>query len=291
MIAEIGRGLLWLAGACVGLAAVAGLLPRARLSGLAVPAAVLSAWLWLWIAAALAWLFVHDDMSVAAVAGNSHSHLPANLKLAAIVLRDGGGWLAGAAGSTLAAAAVALLAGRRIAAVGAVAALSLGLHLGLLIAADPFARLDPAPTEGVGFPSVWRDRLAALAPPGTVVADAVLPLGGSVAAGPDRLRFAALTPDAGPDSTQVLAELRLVAPSGASVVLIPQWRETNLPLHAAPVADSVLAWGGWYAATLGPPGPDGRWPVRVTRLDWRPLAGIAVALAAGGVLLAWRRRR
>ncbi len=289
MIAEIGRGLLWLACACAGLAAVAGLSPRLRLAGLVVPAAVLCGWLWLWIGAAAAWCLLHDDMSVAAVAGGSHSHLPVGLKLIATVLRDGGGLFAGAAVAALAAGGCGIVAGRRTTTLGAVAAVSLALHVSLL-AADPFARLDPAPTEGAGFSTLWRDRLANLAPPGAVVADAVLPLGGSVAGGDTKVTLAALTPDAGPDSTEVLAELRVATRGGGTVVLIPHWRETNLPRHAAPVADTALTWRGWFAATLGAPRADGRWRVRVTRFEWRQPGVLILVVAVGGAVLAWRRR-
>ena len=290
MIAEIGRGLLWLACACAGLAAVAELVPRARLGGLAVPAAVLGAWLWIWIAGGSAWVFVQDDMSVAAVAENSHSHLPVSLKLAAIVLRDGGGWVTAAALAALAGAGVAVAAARRGIILGAICALSFGVHAALLVV-DPFARLDPAPTEGAGFPSVWRDRLGRLAPPGAVVADAILEVGAAVRDGGTRVGLVAVTPDAGPDSTEILVEVRVTDGSAGPIVLIPRWRETNVPLHAAPVADSALTWSGWYAATLGMPRADGRWPVRVTRLDWRPKLAVLVVLAVGVAVTLGQRRR
>ena len=262
MIAEIGHGLLWLAAACALLLTVAGF--AARLNDLAVPAALAVGWLWLWILACLAWLFWNVDLSVAAVAENTQSRLPAGLRLAAVVLRPGGGW-------PIAAAVV----------LGVIGGVALVLHA-LVLAAPPFARLDPAPTEGAGFDPVWRDALAAraLAGPRWTMFDAPLAVGQRAGA----YRLAAITPVASSDSTGVGAEVHV-----DDLVLLPEWRETILPRHASAVPDFAWVGIGWWSAQIGPPRSDGRWRVTVERVVPVPLFLGAAALIGGGVLL-WRRR-
>ena len=290
MIAEIGHALLWLATACTVLATIA---RHSRFSDLRPPALLAAAWLWLWILAALAWVFAVADLSVAAVAANTDAALPVSLRLAAIVLREDGGWLAAAAAGAFAASVLAF-AGVQARWIGIAAIASLALNAGLLVIADPFVRLVPAPTQGAGFDPAWRDRLATLRPPGTPVVDAPLRLGATVD-GRDALRvgLVALTPVAGPDSTAVLAQVEVTDAAGGVATLLPAWRETTLPLHGAPVADSALTWRGWWSAALSPTG-DGRWHVEVTRL---PLAlavspvVLAVALAGLAALAGRRARR
>ena len=291
MIAEIGHALLWLATGCAALAAVAGLMPR--LTALAVPAALATAWLWLWVGGALAWVFANADLSVAAVAANTQATLPVALRLAAAVLRDGGGLpLAVAAAALLAATLAFRGAPPRL--IGGASLVTLALQILVLAAAPPFARLAPAPTDGAGFAAAWRDRLAALAPPGGVVFDTLLATGARDSTGATGVRLAALTPVVGPDSTAVLAEIHVTVGGTDVGTLIPAWRETILPPHGAPVADDALSWQGWWSATLGPPRDDGRWRVRVTRLPlgWIVAPGLAaVALTGWAVRRAMRRGR
>ena len=277
MIAEVGHGLLWLALACALLLAVAGFWPR--LNDLAVPVALATGWLWLWVLGAIAWVFWSLDLSVAAVAANTQSRLPEGLRLAAAVLRPGGGWPVAAAAIGIAGAVAALRrdGSRTLGGFG----LASAMLTAIVLTGAPFARLVPAPTEGAGFDSGWRARLAGLGSGGTRVFDGSLAPGTAVGA----VRLAAITPVGGPDSTGVAGEVRV-----GGVVLLPEWRETILPRAGYRVADIAWTAGARWRATLGPPDADVRWSVTVERLSLIPLY-LALAGAAGAGALAWRRRR
>ena len=278
MIAEIGHALLWLAAACAALQAVAGLVPRAGLERLAVPAAMAHGWLWLWVVGGLGWVFWTTDLSVAGVAATTSSALPDGLKLAAVGVQGGGVVIALGALVAWGGAVLAFVAGQARPAIGGAGLAGVAVAAVLLVVVQPFARLVPAPTEGAGFPSATRAWLAGLTPPGTTVVDAPLPLGGSA----NGVTLSAVTPVAGPDSTGVLAEIRV-----GGVVLTPEWRETTRPRAGFAVRDSAVGAGGWFAARLAP-ADGGRWRVSVTRLSWL-WAALAV-LAAAAAALAWRRR-
>ncbi len=264
MTAEIGHALLWLALGCALLQAVAGLVPRAGLGQLAVPAAMLQGWLWLWVAAALLWSFYSTDLSVAAVATNSDAALPAALRLAGVAVQAGGGLVAAAALAAWGGAALAFVAGAARQSIGAAGTVGTLLSLAVLLGVQPFARAAPAPTAGAGFPVAARAWLAALAPPGPAAAGTI----------------AALTPVAGPDSTGVIAEVHV---GGAT--LLPEWRETTQPRAAFAVADSGLDGGDWIAASLRPDGAG--WQATATRLPLWPAA--ALLLAVAGLIWWWRR--
>lgn len=278
MIAEIGHALLWLAAACALLQAVAGLLPRAGLERLTVPAAMAHGWLWLWVVGGLGWVFFTTDLSVAGVAATTSIALPDGLKLAAVVVQTGGPVIALGALVAWGGAALAFVAGQARPAIGGVGLAGVAVAAVLLVVVQPFARLVTAPTEGAGFPSASRAWLAGLAPPGATVVDAPLPLGGSA----NGVTLGAVTPVAGPDSTGVLAEIRV-----GGTVLTPEWRETTRPRAGFAVGDSAFGAGGWFAARLAP-ADGGRWRVSVTRLSW--LWPVLAALIAGAVAWAWRRR-
>ena len=266
MIAEIGHALLWLAAACAGLQVVASLAPQARITGLAVPAAALQGWLWLWIAACLIWVFWTTDLSVAGVAATTAAATPPGLKLAAIVVQDGGWMVVATALAAWGGGVLAFLRPGGRVTLGVAGAAALVLTLALLAGVQPFARLVPAPTEGVGFPAAVRARLAALG--------AGEP-GPSFALGETRggTTLVAVTPVAGPDSTGVAAEVRV-----GGTVLLPEWRETMRPRAAFPVAAHGFGMGGWISTTLAPAEP-GRWRVGVTRLGW---AWLLLPLLIGG---------
>jgi len=240
VIAEAGHALLWLALGMAALQAAGGWVPALR--ALAVPAAVLQGWLWLWIAGCLIWVFAVTDLSVAGVAATTTAALPLPLKLTAIAVRDGGGLIVLTALAAWAGAVLAFFGGQRGRAVGIAGLGALALTAALLGTA-PFARLVPAPTAGAGFPVAVRARLAALMPSGAVLNDGVA--------------LVAVTPVAGPDSTGVLAAVR-----AGDRLLAPEWREVGGT--GFPVADGTLTWRGWVAATVVP-APGGRWRVRVTR--------------------------
>lgn len=278
MIAEIAHGLAWLACAC----ALLQLFAAWRLPALAGPAALAVGWLWLWIAGGLAWLFWSLDFSVVAVAANTQSALPEGLRLAAAVLRPGGGWPVAAALVAWGGAVVAWRGAPR-AVLGGVAVASVALHIGLLAGHNPFVRADPAPVEGAGFSPVWRDRLANFGPTHPALS-AVLAVGGRGG----MATLVDVAPVGGPDSTGVVGEIRLGL--NAPLVLRPEWRETNLPRHASSVPDTAWADGGWWRASIRPHG-DGRWLVTVARLRFDPwLLGLAVVGLAGFTWLQRRRR-
>lgn len=266
MIAEIGHALLWLALGCAVLQAASGL-TRGWLEPLTVPAAILQGWLWLFIAASLAWIFWSTDLSVAGVAATSDAALPPVLKLAAVVVQDGGWLIVATALVAWAGATLAFAAGRARRTIGAAGAVATVLTLSLLLVVAPFARLVPAPTAGAGFPVAARAWLASLSPPGRSVPGAAV---------------IAVTPVAGPDSTGVAAEVR-----SGSTVLVPEWRETIRPRAGFAVADSSLGRDGWVSAAIYP--SNGGWRVVATELPLWWAGAILVVLAAGGVLV--RRRR
>lgn len=281
MIAEIAHGLAWLACACAGLLIFAAW----RLPDLMVPAALALGWLWLWIVGGVLWLFGSLDLSVAAVAANTHSHLPEGLRLAAAVLRPGGGWPVAAAVAAWTGAGLALVRPGWRGALSGVGALALGLALIVVTGGQTFARLAPAPSEGTGFDPAWRDGIASFGVSGTTTVDTVLAVGGR--AGTTTL--AAVTPVAGEDSTGVLAEIRVGGDD--PLVLTPEWRETFLPRHASGVPDTIWSDFGWWRASLGSPRRDGRWPVVVARIEAWPGLLVAASLAAIGLAGALRRRR
>ena len=278
MIAEIGHALLWLAGACALLQGLAGLHPRLGLERLTVPAAMAHGWLWIWVVASLAWVFWTSDLSVAGVAATTRSDLPDGLKLAAVIVQDGGATIVLGALVAWGGAVLAFRAGHARATIGSVGLAGLSIAAVLLVAVQPFARLVPAPTEGVGFPAATRAMLAGLAPPGATVIDRALALGGSA----DGVTLVAVTPVAGPDSTGVVGEVHV-----GSVVLNPEWRETLAPRTGFAIADTALGSGGWLAARLEP--VDGRvWRVSVNRLSWVWFVAAVLLLAAAA--WGWRHR-
>lgn len=282
MIAEIAHGLAWLASAC----AVLQLYAAWRLPELATPTALAVGWLWLWIAAGLFWLFHGLDFSVVAVAANTHSALPEGLRLAAAVLRPSGIWPVAAA---LVAWSGAVLAWRGAGhlVLGAVGAVSIVLHLGLLANA-PFARAEPAPVEGAGFSPVWRDRLATLGLP----ADPAVAVPLAVAERADGVALDAANPVGGPDSSGIVGDVRVTI-TDSDVVLHPEWRETILPRHASSIPDTGCDGLSCWRATIGPPRGDGRFPVTVARVRVLPFVFGAVALiglVGWAGLRAWRRR-
>ncbi len=171
MIAEFGLAALWLAAAlallqlllALGIGGEAGL--RA-----ARPLAVVQGGLTLIAFAALIVLFLRTDLSVALVAANSHSAKPWIYKFAGAWGNHEGSMLLWVTVLALSGAALALLERRvgekmLVASLGAQAALGLGFYAFLLLASNPFARLDPAPAEGRGLNPLLQDPGLAFHPP------------------------------------------------------------------------------------------------------------------------------
>jgi cytochrome c-type biogenesis protein CcmF len=173
VIAETGLAALWLA---AGLAALQFIL-AAAVSRIALPAekamrgiAAVQGALTLLSFAMLLIVFARTDLSVALVFENSHSAKPFIYKIAGAWGNHEGSmllWVTVLAGSG---AFLALLSRRisertLIAALGAQAALALGFYAFLLVASNPFARLDPAPVEGRGLNPLLQDPGLAFHPP------------------------------------------------------------------------------------------------------------------------------
>ncbi|HUE78602.1 MAG TPA: heme lyase CcmF/NrfE family subunit [Sphingomicrobium sp.] len=173
MIAETGLAALWLAAA---LSLLQLLLSVGELRG-AIDAgrpirsiAIIQGALTLIAMAMLLLLFVRTDLSVALVAANSHSAKPFIYKLAGAWGNHEGSMLLWVTVLALAGAVLALATRRLshrtlVVALGAQAALALGFYAFLLLASNPFARLDPAPLEGRGLNPLLQDPGLAFHPP------------------------------------------------------------------------------------------------------------------------------
>ena len=120
--------------------------------------------------AALVMLFLRSDMSVLLVAENSHSQKPWIYKFAGAWGNHEGSMLLWVMVLAIAGAVVALFE-RRLdertlgASLGAQAALALGFFAFLLLASNPFERLDPAPLDGRGLNPLLQDPGLAFHPP------------------------------------------------------------------------------------------------------------------------------
>jgi cytochrome c-type biogenesis protein CcmF len=173
MIAETGLAALWLA---AGLAALQLLLMLLALRGATDPGramraiAVVQGGLTLTAFAMLLLVFARTDLSVALVFENSHSAKPFIYKVAGAWGNHEGSMLLWVTVLSAAGALMALLSRRLpertfLAGLGAQAALALGFYAFLLVASNPFARLDPAPIEGRGLNPLLQDPGLAFHPP------------------------------------------------------------------------------------------------------------------------------
>jgi len=173
MIAETGLAALWLA---AGLAALQFLLMVSALrNGIAFgrpmrAIAVVQGALTLISFAMLLWVFARTDLSVALVFENSHSAKPFIYKVAGTWGNHEGSMLLWVTVLAVAGAVFAVLSRRTgertlLAALGAQAALALGFYAFLLIASNPFARLNPPAFEGRGLNPLLQDPGLAFHPP------------------------------------------------------------------------------------------------------------------------------
>jgi cytochrome c-type biogenesis protein CcmF len=173
MIAEAGLAALWLA---AGLAALQVALMLVALRGDVAVArpmravAVVQGVLTLVSFTMLLLVFARTDLSVALVFENSHSAKPFVYKVAGAWGNHEGSMLLWVAVLSAAGALMALLSRRLnertlLAGLGAQAALALGFYAFLLVASNPFARLDPAPLEGRGLNPLLQDPGLAFHPP------------------------------------------------------------------------------------------------------------------------------
>jgi cytochrome c-type biogenesis protein CcmF len=173
MTAEAGLAALWLAAALSLLGLFLSVLHvRGKLEadqsvrGLAIVQGLLC----LFAFAMLLVVFARTDLSVALVVANSHSAKPFIYKIAGAWGNHEGSMLLwvtvlGLSGAALGAFSRQLPSRTLIAALGAQAALALGFHAFLLLASNPFARLDPAAAEGRGLNPLLQDPGLAFHPP------------------------------------------------------------------------------------------------------------------------------
>ena len=174
MIATLGLAALWLAAALAGLQLLSGFLslrlPGNPLAQVVRPTAIVQAGLVAIAFACLIAVFWRTDLSVALVAQNSHSAKPLLYKVAGAWGNHEGSMLLWVTIMALAGGCVALLE-RRLpeptirATLAAQAFVSLGFYAFLLLASNPFARLDPAAPEGQGLNPLLQDPGLAFHPP------------------------------------------------------------------------------------------------------------------------------
>ena len=174
MIAETGLAALWL-GASLALLqlflAIAGLKGgKAELLAAMRPVAVGQGMLTAIAFSLLITLFLRSDMSVLLVAMNSHSAKPWLYKFAGTWGNHEGSMLLwvtvmGVAGGAVALFERALRRDTHMATLGAQATISLGFYAFLLFSSNPFARIDPPPTDGQGLNPLLQDPGLAFHPP------------------------------------------------------------------------------------------------------------------------------
>ncbi len=245
MIAEAGLVALWLAAAMallqlamatIGLRAnrpdapvVAQLLAAVR------PVAVAQAALAGLSFAALVAVFARTDLSGLLVAENSHSAKPMLYKVAAAWGNHEGSMLLWVAVLALAGGGIALfertLAGpTKVATLAAQAAIALGFYAFLLVASNPFARLAPAPADGLGLNPLLQDPGLAFHPPTLYLGYVGLSVAFSFAVG------ALVTRDVGRDFARAMRPWVLGA-----------WVFLTLGITAGSYwAYYELGWGGWW---------------------------------------------
>ena len=174
MIAELGHAALWLAAALsLALFIVPTIAIRRRdeeLLALAVPLALAQGVLTLLSFLCLIWSFWISDFSVALVVAHSHTLKPALYKLTGAWANHEGSMLLwvtvlSAAGALLAAARAPMGEAFRARVLSMQALISLGFFAFLLIASNPFARVEPAPLEGNGLNPLLQDPGLAFHPP------------------------------------------------------------------------------------------------------------------------------
>ena len=238
MIAETGLAALWLAAALsllqllLTIGGLRGWYEGARaIRGVAIVQGALT----LIAMAMLILVFVRTDLSVALVAANSHSAKPFVYKLAGAWGNHEGSmllWVAvlALAGALLAAGSRRLAERTLVAALGEQGALALGFYAFLLIASNPFARLNPAPLEGRGLNPLLQDPGLAFHPPTLYLGYVGLSVAFSLAVG------ALLTGDVGRALGRAMRPWVL----GAWVLL-------TLGITAGSYwAYYELGWGGWW---------------------------------------------
>ena len=238
-MAEAGLAALWFAGALAALQlAMAAIgLRRGRDDVMAATraVAVVQGVLATLAMALLIGVFLASDMSVKLVVENSHSVKPWIYKFAGSWGNHEGSMLLWVTILGLAGGAVAVLERRLpertlIATLGAQAAIALGFYAFLLFASNPFARLAPAPADGLGLNPLLQDPGLAFHPPTLYIGYVGLSVAFSFAVG------ALVTRDVGPVFARAMRPWVLGA-----------WIFLTLGITAGSYwAYYDLGWGGWW---------------------------------------------
>ena len=239
MIAEAGLAALWIAAALAVLQLLCGALGMRQnggeLQALVRPLALVQAAAALLAFAALILLFLRTDLSVALVAANSHSDKPWLYRFSGAWGNHEGSMLLWVAVLAAAGAAVALferrLAPRLLTAtLAAQAAIGSGFYAFLLLASNPFARLDPAPAQGRGLNPLLQDPGLAFHPPTLYLGYVGISVAFSFAVG------ALVTREVGPAFARAMRPWVLAA-----------WIMLTLGITAGSYwAYYELGWGGWW---------------------------------------------
>ena len=237
MIAEAGLAALWLAAALSLLQLLLSLGYTRSIGGTATVRAIAIGQGLLTLAAfaLLVMVFLRTDLSVALVVENSHAAKPWLYKFAGTWGNHEGSMLLWVSVLAVAGAGLALFERRlsepmMVATLGAQAAIALGFYAFLLLASNPFARLDPAPLQGRGLNPLLQDPGLAFHPPTLYFGYVGLSVAFSLAVG------ALLTREVGP----VLARAMRPWVLGAWILL-------TLGITAGSYwAYYELGWGGWW---------------------------------------------
>ncbi len=233
MIAEVGLASLWLAAALSMLVFGLGVFryPAASIRPIAVAQGALTLLSFL----LLIWVFLQTDLSVELVARNSHSAKPFIYKLAGTWGNHEGSMLLWVTVLASSGAALALFERRLpqatlVATLMAQAAIGIGFYAFLLLASNPFARLDPAPVEGLGLNPLLQDPGLAFHPPTLYLGYVGLSVAFSLAVG------GLLTREIGPPLARAMRPWVLAA-----------WVLLTLGITAGSYwAYYELGWGGWW---------------------------------------------
>ncbi len=239
MIAEIGLAALWLAAALAGLQLVAGALAAMRgndvLGSLVRPAAIAQGLLCALSFGLLILLFVRTDLSVALVASNSHSEKPLIFKFSGAWGNHEGSMLLWITVMAVAGALIGLVERRlpertMLATLAAQAFVGIGFYAYILLASNPFTRLDPAPIQGAGLNPQLQDIGLAYHPTTFYVGYVGLSVAFSFVVG------ALLTRQVTPDFARAMRPWALGA-----------WIFLTLGITAGSYwAAYILGWGGWW---------------------------------------------
>ncbi|WP_414900404.1 heme lyase CcmF/NrfE family subunit [Sphingomonas flavalba] len=210
--------------------------PGAAALGAAIrPLAIVQGVLALFAFACLIVLFVRSDMSVKLVVENSHSMKPMLYKWAGAWGNHEGSMLMwvtilAVAGALVGVAERRLREPTLIATLAAQAAIGIGFYAFLLFASNPFARLNPAPADGMGLNPLLQDPGLAFHPPTLYLGYVGLSVAFSFAVG------ALVTRDVGADFARAMRPWVLAA-----------WIMLTIGITAGSYwAYYELGWGGWW---------------------------------------------